>query len=190
MKVAFRALGLWLLAMLAGGVIVWNSRFSADMSFFLPSRPSVEQKLLIGQLQEGVVSRLLMLSIGGGDMQQRAAASKALRARLVALPEFVSVQNGESGGLDADRDFLLRNRYLMSPAVTPERFTEAGLKASVANSIDMLASPLGMLVKPYLRRDPTGELLELLQGLNPGAQPAMRAGAWSSRDGQRAMLLV
>lgn len=190
MKVGFRALGLWLLAMLAGGLIVWNSHFSADMSFFLPSRPSVEQKLLIGQLQEGVVSRLLMLSIGGGDVQQRAAASKALRARLVTLPEFVSVQNGESGGLDADRDFLLRNRYLMSPAVTPERFTESGLKAGVANSIDMLASPLGMLVKPYLRRDPTGELLELLQGLNPGAQPAMRAGAWSSRDGQRAMMLV
>lgn len=190
MSQAGRAFLLWLLAMLAGAAIVWNSRFTADMSFFLPSHPSAEQQVLVDQLKEGVVSRLLMLAIAGGDETQRAALSRELRGRLAKMPEFVSVQNGESDSQAADRDFLFRHRYLLSPAVTPERFTVDGLEKSISDSVDRLASPLGMLLKPLLPRDPTGEMLELLRGLNAGAQPDSKAGVWASRDGERAMLLI
>lgn len=187
---AWRPLLLWLLAMLAGAVVVWNSHFSADISFFLPARPTVAQQVLVDQLKEGAVSRLLMLAVEGGDATQRAGLSRDLRRRLAALPEFVSVQNGDAGSQDAARDFLLRHRYLLSPAVTPERFTVGGLQAAISNSIDLLASPAGMLLKPYLTRDPTGELVELLGGLNAGAQPASVDGVWASHDGRRALLLV
>ena len=187
---AGRALAIWLLAMLAGAVIVWNSRFAADMSFFLPAKPSAEQQVLVDQLKEGVVSRLLMLAIEGGDTASRAAASRELRSRLATLPEFVSVQNGETGSMNADRDFLFNNRYLLSPAVTPERFSVDGLREAVGNSIDLLASPAGMMLKPLLPRDPTGELVELISGVNAGAQPNVRDGVWASRDGERAMLLI
>lgn len=187
---AIRALLIWLLAMLAGGLVVWNSHFSADMSFFLPAKPSAEQQVLVDQLKEGVVSRLLMVAIEGGDAEQRAAASRDLRGRLQKLPDFASVQNGETASLDADRDFLFHYRYLLSPAVKPERFTVDGLRDAVANSIDLLASPAGMMLKPFLARDPTGELVEMLSGLNAGAQPNVRDGVWASRDGERAMLLI
>ncbi|UCV28510.1 MMPL family transporter [Ferribacterium limneticum] len=187
---AVRAFLIWLLAMLAGAVVVWNSHFSADMSFFLPAKPSAEQQVLVDQLKEGVVSRLLMVAIEGGDAAQRAKASRDLRGRLEKLPEFVSVQNGEAGSLDADRDFLFAHRYLLSPAVKPERFTVDGLRDAVANSIDLLASPAGMMLKPFLTRDPTGELVEMVSGLNAGAQPNVRDGVWASRDGERAMLLI
>ena len=187
---AGRTFLLWLLAMLVGAAIVWNTRFTADMSFFLPSHPTAEQQVLVDQLKEGVVSRLLMLAIEGGDATQRAAVSRDLRGRLEKMPEFVSVQNGESGSQDADRAFLFKHRYLLSPAVTPARFTTDGLRAAIANSIDLLASPAGMMLKPLLRQDPTGELVELLAGLNAGAQPNSRDGVWASRDGERAMLLV
>jgi predicted exporter len=187
---AGRTFLLWLLAMLAGAAVVWNSRFSADISFFLPARPSAEQQVLVDQLKEGAVSRLLMLAVEGGDATQRAELSRALRDRLAALPEFVTAQNGDAGSQDAERDFLLKHRYLLSPSVTPERFSEAGLQAAVANSIDLLASPAGLLLKPLLTRDPTGEMVELLGGLNAGAEPASRAGVWASRDGERALLLV
>lgn len=190
MSQAGRAFLLWLLAMLAGAAIVWNSRFTADMSFFLPSHPSAEQQVLVDQLKEGVVSRLLMVAIAGGDETQRAALSRELRGRLGKMPEFVSVQNGESDSQAADRDFLFRHRYLLSPAVTPERFTVDGLEKSISDSVDRLASPLGMLLKPLLPRDPTGEMLELLRGLNAGAQPDSKAGVWASHDGERAMLLI
>lgn len=187
---AVRAFLLWLLAMLAGAIIVWNSRFTADMSFFLPAEPSAEQQVLVDQLKEGTVSRLLMLAIGGGDAGQRAALSRDLRRRLGQMPEFVSVQNGEAGSQDADRDFLIRHRYQLSPAVTPARFTVDGLRASIGDSIDRLASPAGMMLKPLLPRDPTGELVELLGQLSTGNQPNSRAGVWASRDGERAMLMV
>ncbi len=187
---AVRAFLIWLLAMLAGAVVVWNSHFSADMSFFLPARPSAEQQVLVDQLKEGVVSRLLMVAIGGGDAEQRARASRDLRGQLEKMPEFVSVQNGEAGSLDADRDFLFSHRYLLSPAIKPERFTVDGLRESIANSVDLLASPAGMMIKPLLPRDPTGEMIEMLGGLNAGAQPNASAGVWASRDGERAILLI
>ena len=185
-----RALLLWLLAMLTGSAIVWNSRFSADMSFFLPARPSAEQQVLVDQLKEGAVARLLMVAIAGSNGEQRAALSRDLRGRLVKMPEFAAVQNGDAGSLDADRAFLFRHRYLLSPAVVPERFTVDGLQTAISESIDRLASSAGMLLKPMLPRDPTGELFELLAQLNPGTQPGSLAGVWASPDGNRALLLV
>ena len=190
MNAAGRAFLIWLLAMLAGAVVVWNSHFSADMSFFLPGKPSPTQQVLVDQLKEGVVSRLLMVAIEGGDAAQRAAISRQLHGRLEKLPEFVAVENGQAGSLDADRDFLFRHRYLLSPAIKPERFTVDGLRDSIANSVDLLASPAGMLIKPLLPRDPTGEMIELLSGLNAGAQPNVSEGVWASRDGERALLLI
>ncbi|MFZ2971926.1 MAG: MMPL family transporter [Ferribacterium limneticum] len=190
MSAAARAFLIWLLAMLAGAAVVWNSHFSADMSFFLPGRPSAAQQVLVDQLKEGVVTRLLMVAIEGGDAALRATVSRQLHGRLEKLPEFISVQNGQAGSLDADRDFLFNHRYLLSPAVKPERFTVDGLREGIANSVDLLASPAGMMIKPLLPRDPTGEMIELLSGLSSGAQPNVSEGVWASRDGQRAMLLI
>lgn len=189
-RAAGKSLLLWLLAMLAGALVVWQSRFSADMSFFLPAHPTPAQRVIVDQLKEGAVTRLLMLSISGGDSTQRAALSSTLRERLAQAPEFSSMQNGESASLDAERDRLFAHRYLLSPAVTPERFSVAGLNAAIANSIDLLASPAGLMLKPFLTRDPTGELLELVTALNPGNQPAASDGVWASRDGERALLLA
>lgn len=185
-----RILLLWLLGMAAGIAIVWHSRFVADMSFFLPSRPSAEQQVLVEQMQSGAVSRLLMLAIEGGDEAQRAQASKDLRRALVASGLFPSVQNGEMDGLDAERDFLLRWRYVLSPAVTPERFTVAGLREAIGRSIDLISSPVGQRLKPYLLQDPTGEVLEILTRLQPGGEPRLASGVWASQDGQRALLLA
>jgi predicted exporter len=160
------------------------------MSFFLPARPSAEQQVLVDQLKEGTVARLLMVAISGGNGEQRAVLSRDLRGRLANMSEFVAVQNGEAGSHDAARDFLFRHRYLLSPAVTSERFTIDGLRTAISDSIDRLASSAGMLLKPMLPRDPTGELFDLLGQLNPGAQPSSHAGVWASPDGNRALLLV
>ncbi|HEY5292968.1 MAG TPA: MMPL family transporter [Burkholderiales bacterium] len=47
-----------------------------------------------------------------------------------------------------------------------------------------------MLVKSLLPRDPTGEMVQLLDQLNSGARPQMVDGAWASRDGARALMLI
>ena len=187
---AGRGFLLWLLAMSLGGAIVWNARFVNDLSFFLPTEPTAEQRVLVDQLRDSVVSRLLMVAIEGADSAGRAAVSRDLRTRLAKMPEFASVRNGETGSLDAEREFLFAHRYLLSPAVGAERFSVEGLRAAIGNSVELLGSPAGMLVKPLIPRDPTGELLELLAGLSAGARPAMRDGVWVSPDGGRALLLL
>ena len=89
-----------------------------------------------------------------------------------------------------DRAFLFDHRYLLSPAVTPERFNVPGLHAAIDESIALLASPAGLLVKSLLPRDPTGEMVNLLEQLNSGSRPQLIDGAWASRDGARALLLI
>ena len=186
----WRALLIWLAAMAVGLGLLWNTRFSADVSFFLPSKPTPEQAVMVDQLREGAVSRLLMLAIVGGSADQRADASRALRAALKDEPSLDTVQNGEAEAMDAARDFLLDHRYVLSGAVTPERFSVEGLRSAVNHSVDLLSSSAGLLFKPYLARDPTGELVELVSGLNAGVQPNEQDGVWASRDGERAMLVV
>src|SRR2546421_1723660 len=97
---------------------------------------------------------------------------------------------GDAARLERDREFLFRHRYLLSAHVTRERFTAGGLRAAIGDSLDRLASPEGLLVKPLFARDPTGELLGIIDSLGPGQAPQTTEGVWSSPDGARALLLV
>ncbi|MFA7556909.1 MAG: MMPL family transporter [Hydrogenophaga sp.] len=192
MKVTpLKAFLLWLVAVAAGVAwVVLHTRFTADMSFFLPSDPSPEQRVLVGQMKDGSVSRLLMIGIEGGTEAERVQASGALRDGLASSGLFVSVQNGEADALEAERDVLLRYRYHLSPALTPERLAPEGLREAVDRAIGVAVSPVGFLFKPYLLQDPTGEMIEILAQLHPGSEPDTRGGVWASRDGQRALLLA
>jgi predicted exporter len=46
------------------------------------------------------------------------------------------------------------------------------------------------MVKALLPRDPTGEMVQLLGQLSSGSQPRQIDGAWASRDGKRALMLL
>lgn len=184
------AILVWLLALAACLAVVWNTRFTADMSAFLPQRPSATQQLLVEQLREGSLSRLLLIGIEGGDESVRAQVSKALAARLRASGEFAAVQNGDAAALAADRELLFANRYLLSPEVDGERFGVDGLRQAIGDSIDLLASPAGLMIKQLLPRDPTGELVALLSAFDVGGGPPTAHGVWASRDGKRAMLMA
>lgn len=181
---------LWLLVLLACAYVLTKTRFTADMSAFLPQRPTAEQALLVDQLKEGALSRTLLIGIEGSNAETRAALSHDLAQRLQADPAFSSVRNGGGETMARDRELLFTHRYLLSPAVDAERFSVDGLNAAIANSIDMLGSPAGMLLKQLLPRDPTGEMLELLRSVDGDSAPATQSGVWSSRDGKRAMLLA
>jgi predicted exporter len=180
----------WVLAMAVGGLLALQTRFTTDLSFFLPARPSAGQQVLVEQLREGVVSRLLMVGIEGGDSAARAERSRALRAQLAADPAFVSVQNGELEAFDRELALLQRHRYSLSPAVSEARFSVEGLRAAVLDTIDLVSSPAGLPFKAGFAADPTGEAFEVLMGWQSQGQPAMADGVWVSRDGERALLLL
>lgn len=183
-------IALWLIFLLACGAIISRTSFTTDLSAFLPRTPTPEQQLLMDQLRDGLASRLILVGIEGADAATRARISRQSAQRLRADPAFVVVNNGESVNTERDRAFLFNNRYLLSPAVTPERFSADGLHAALQDSIDLLASPAGLLVKSLLPRDPSGEMMQLLEPLNSGMPPKLVDGAWASRDGARALMLL
>jgi predicted exporter len=184
------AIALWLAFLLVCVVTISRTHFTTDLSAFLPRTPTPEQKLLMDQLRDGLASRLILVGIEGADAPTRARLSRQTAQRLRADPAFVTVNNGEPVNIERDRAFLFNNRYLLSPAVTPERFSVDGLHAGLSDSIDLLASPAGLLVKSMLPRDPTGEMVRLLDQLNSGSRPNLIDGAWASRDGARALMLL
>jgi predicted exporter len=179
-----------LAAALACVMVIARTEFSTDLSAFLPRFPSPAQQVLIEQLRDGVVSRLILLGIEGVPPEALVRLSKELAKRLRQDQSFVSVNNGEDVGLERDRDFLWRNRYLLSAAVTPERFSPAGLRQALENDLQLLASPAGALTKRLLPSDPSGELLNLLDLFESDARPASRDGVWFSSDGRRALLVA
>ena len=183
-------LAIWLATLLACVLVIAQTRFLADMSAFMPKAPNERQQLLIDQLRDGVIARLIMVGIEGGDAPERARLSRELAANLSKTQLFVGIQNGESVTQENDRAYFFDNRYQLSPDVTPERFTVEGLRTSIANSIESLSGNSGLMLKRLLPRDPTGEVLQLLEQFSGVSQPRSIEGAWASRDGKRALLLA
>lgn len=184
------AVGAWLALVAACALVVSRTTLTTDVSAFLPRSPTPAQQVLVEQLRDGVVSRLILAAIEGGTPEARALASKRLAAELRRHPALASVNNGENTGWEKDREFLWRHRYLLSSGVTPQRFSADGLRARLEEHLHLLASPAGPLLRQVLPRDPTGELLHLLERLEGEARPATRDGVWFSGDGSRALLLL
>ncbi len=183
-------LSAWAAFVAACAWVALHARYTADLSAFLPRAPSASQKILVDQLREGVVSRLILVGFEGAPTATLAALSEALADRLAREPDVAYVNNGSQSRLTADGEFLLRHRYLLSPGVTPERFTVAGLREALENDLALLASLLSTPVSRLLPADPTGEFLRLLELLEPEAGPHKIYGVWFSPDGARALLLV
>ncbi|KVL20796.1 MMPL family transporter [Burkholderia ubonensis] len=185
-----RAVLAWLLGLLACGFAISRASFTADLSAFLPRSPSAGQRVLVDQLRDGLVSRLILVAIDGDTAAARAVLSRRMAAALRDDPQFAAVNNGEPVNDARDQQFIVAHRYLLSPAVTPQRFTADGLHQALGDSLDLLGSSAGLVAKALLPRDPTGEVAALVGQLDSGALPASRNGVWASRDGTRAVLVV
>ena len=186
---------LWIAALLVCLVVILQTTFVSDLSAFMPRTPNARQQLLIEQLRDGPVARLIMVGIEGGaegdaGASERARLSRALAAELQKTGLFTAIQNGQAETLEHDRSYFFDNRYLLSPAVTPASFEAEGLHASISSSIEALSGSAGMALKPLFARDPTGETLHLLDQFSGIDQPNSVEGAWASRDGKRALLLA
>jgi predicted exporter len=186
---------LWLVAMALCTVLVVRATYTADLSAFLPQAPTPEQQLLVNQLRDGLVSRLILVGIEGSDAPTHAALSRMLVNQLRGHPLFVAASNGDGSGQQRDQAFLFEHRYHLSGAVDAQRFSVDGLRHGIQDTLDLLASPAGLLVKDLLPRDPTGEMAVLIEQLGTQSataqnRPNMVDGVWASRDGQRSVLLL
>lgn len=189
-RTCFTAISLWLACMIACIWVVAHTRFVADMSAFLPKAPNARQQMLVEQLRDGIIARLVMIGIEADSPAERARLSEALAQGLRKSPAFVGVQNGSAETLAHDQAYFFDNRYVLSPAITPERFSSQGLHAAIQSSLDSLSGSAGMMLKHLLPRDPTGETLQLIEQFGNAEQPNSVEGVWASRDGKRALLIA
>jgi predicted exporter len=200
---SWTAIAVWLLALVVCLVTVLRATYTADLSAFLPSHPTPEQAVLIDQLKEGPASRLILIGLesdahSADTPRELARLSKALAKQLRQMPTlpgdkaapFVSVNNGEPVAADKDQAVLLNHRYLLSPDVRPERFTVAGLHAALQESLSLLSSSAGLMLQPLLTRDPTAELVHLVEGMDTGGERPTVDGVWASADQRRSLLVA
>lgn len=189
-RTGWLATAIWAALVAAAAVVVIFAHYTTDLSAFLPRSPTATQRLLVDQLREGIASRLILIGIEGADSAERARISMAMARRLRADPQFIAVSNGEPVGVERDREVLFTHRYLLSETVTADRFGVAGLRDAIQETLDLLASPMGMIAKSLLPRDPTGEMLQIIDQLGSERQPPSLDGVWASRDGKRALLVA
>ena len=117
---------LWLAAVLLCVWQITRTNFNANLSAFLPADPDARQRVLIEQIESGLVARTLLVGIEGGDAASRATASRELAAAMRNSGRFEQVQNGQVSDWASVGQWLFDNRYLLSPAVNAERFSAAG----------------------------------------------------------------
>lgn len=185
------AIVVWLLLLAASGwLVAGHTRITTDLTAFLPPSASRNQQLLMDQLRDGVASRLMLIAIEGNDPERVAATSRQLARGLKVSGLFGYVNNGEAAFSAAEREVLMRWRYLLSPAVTAEHFGAPALREALENNLQMLGSPAGAMLKATLPADPTGELWRILATLSAGASPPSNYGVWFSPDGKRALLVA
>ena len=180
----------WLAALAIGTVVIVHTRFSTDLSAFLPAAPDARQRALVEQLKSGIAARTLLIAIRGGDAAQRAAASRAMAERLRADAAFEQVLNGDFTAFAAVGRWVFEHRYLLSPAVDARRFSVEGLREAIDDTLSLLGTPAGARVKPLLERDPTGEAQRIAENALTGGGPRTLNGIWVSRDGERALLMT
>jgi predicted exporter len=189
-KLLHPAIALWLLFSLICGFFVSQSKFTADMSAFLPREPSARQQILIDQISEGFASRSLIVGIEGVPESTLAQLSISMVQKLRAGNDFSNISNGQVEANQTDQEFIFANRYVLSPRITPDRMTVKGLQDAVEDTLAEVSSSTGLFSKSLLARDPTGESLEIIKRVIPANQPANSGGVWMNASLSRALILL
>lgn len=184
------AIFFWLSSIFVLLSVIVKTPFTTDMSAFLPRAPSPEQQLLVDQLRDGVASRLILIGIEGATPAVRSAISRDLTKWLHDRSEFELIDNGEASISKADADYVWRNRYVLSSAVNPAHFSEAGLRQALQRDLELLASAMEPLLKDSIVHDPTGEALSLGRTFAGDTRREIRDGVWTSQDGARALVVA
>src|SRR5580704_3660900 len=181
---------LWLALLAGAGLLIQHSlRISGDLRLFMPTPHDAVGRLLLEEVSEGPAAKLLLLSIHGAPPEALAATSQNLSAALRADPAFGFVSNGEQR-LDMVPDALLPYRYLLSATLDTTPLDAQYLREQLQEREQDLASPAATLLTPLLPRDPTLELLKVLESWEPPHQAQQLFNVWFNPAGTAALLIV
>ena len=162
----------------------------ADIADFLPAGRTAATEFLLDQLRSGAAASVVLLGIEGAPPEELARISGELAGTLRRSPTFRSVGNDAQGFAEAEQEFLMSRRYLLSPAVAPGAFAEAALRHRLNALLQQLYGAAAPLAKRFGFADPVGAWTALA-GAWIGASPVeLRHGVWFASDMDRALLVA
>ncbi len=175
-------------------VIGFKVKVSTDLSLFLPEPSNKVERYLHHQLDNGASTNMVFIALTGLTPDELTQANQQLTESLAASNVFRKVVNSAAELSDGALEFVVENRYLLSHRDLTEYFTEEGFRSSLEERLRGLASPQAALEKRFLRKDPGGEVLEMLEDwqgkLSKHAKPEELNGIWFSKDHKRTLILV
>lgn len=161
-----------------------------DMSVFFARGDTLAQRLLADELLAGASSRIVLIGLEGPDTETAVAASRALYAALADHPGIASIRNGAQELSDAERDFLMRYRYLFSAQWTAQSFSRDGLRAALEEQLRKLRSTFAPWAKQTLAVDPLDQFWRVLSQEVPHTAPTLADGVWIDATGRLAPLVA
>jgi len=180
----------WLLVASLCTVIVMRTTIVTDITAFLPGPATPAQAQLAQQLRDGVASRVALIGLEGKDAAALAQLSKHMLEDLKNDQQFAWISNGSASDFEAERSLIFNARYLLSPRITAEHFSEQSLHESALALEEALRTSAAPLIKPFIARDFTNEFLTVLSQLAPNHTSQSRYGVWFDSEGHTAILLA
>lgn len=183
---------IWFLALMASGwVVLRHLQVTTDLSAFLPSSMNTRQQLLLDQLHDGIAARMILVGLTGNNPAELAKASRNLAVKLKSDSQFTYLNNGDADLTATDVAALKRFRYLLSPRIRPGYFSASNLHGALQDSLSLLGSSAGDMLKDTLPADPTGEMTYLAGALmGGGGGPHTYDGLWFSPDEKTALIII
>ncbi|WGF86687.1 MMPL family transporter [Marinivivus vitaminiproducens] len=160
-----------------------------DMAEFLPAGQSEAARFMLDEVRTGTAANLLIAGIEGADAPELVRLSDSVAEAARQSGRFALVQNGRDTFGGPEQDFLFENRYLLSPAVTEQAFTEASLRDALAGLLRQLQSSAAPLVQQFGFADPIGAFLALAQAWQGDSRVRLEGGVWFAAGRERALLL-
>ena len=186
-----------LLALVLCAIAVIFNRFhmTTDLGAFLPKGESAVETLMVDLLDKGASSNLMFIGISDAEPERLVQANHDLKNILEQSEYIVSVQNSPAQLSEQQQQLIRDYRYLLSKKSAATNMSEQGLREALNERMKGLTSPLSSLEKKFIRFDPTGEILNIMQQVSgqdndQNAAPKLVDGTWISRSGKRSLMVV
>ncbi|MEM7505723.1 MAG: MMPL family transporter [Pseudomonadota bacterium] len=178
----------WLLAwaLLAGlvvGAVLTVEPRSDAASIFGAERSGAD-------LLDTVEGRGLTIAIVSPDRAARNQVALEIAEALRNDPMIADVAAGPAAPSAEVLDWLWQHRFRLTPPGA-EDLTPDAMAARLLDAQAALTRAEGLVIAPYLLRDPTGSFQRLLSKLSsPGQGVQQSGGVWQARDGSAALIFA
>jgi len=189
-KPPYWPLAAWLALLVTAVLSLRGTAVSHDITQFMPTGATERQQLAVELLREGPATRLIMVMLEGGTIEQLADTSRHLARMLGDNDLFSQVANGDANVQNGKLDKLFGYRYLLDPRPDETLFTATELHRALLLRLDELSGALPLSNRRHLASDPTGAFSNLLKSWIPAHQPALERGVWFSPNRERALLVA